>query len=95
MRWQWQPDADTTLEMRYSTQLQPEPTSELLRDALSTEYTDRNLGLTLARRAGLSGEFQFSASYSPYSYFLGPRIYSNSIDAGSQLEVEAVYRLSF
>lgn len=94
-RWQWQADDLTTLEMRYSTQLQPEPTSELLRDALSTEYTDRNFGLTLARRTGTGGELQFNASYSPFAYFLGPTIYRNALEQGSQLELEAVYRLSF
>lgn len=94
-RWQWQADADTLLELRYSTQLQPEPTDQLLRNALSTEYTDRNFGLTIARRAGLSGELQFNASYAPFSYFLGPTIYRNAMEPGAQLEVEAVYRVSF
>lgn len=95
LRWQWQPDADTTLEMRYSTRLQPEPTSDLLRRALSTEFTDRNFGLSLARDLGFSGQLRLSASYAPFAYFLGPSLYRARSAEGSQIELEAVYRLQF
>lgn len=95
MRWQWQPDESTTLEMRYSTRLQPEPTSELLRNALSTEFTNRNFGLSLARDVGFAGQLRFSASYAPYAYFLGPSLYRGRSVDGNQVELEAVYRLHF
>jgi hypothetical protein len=95
LRWQWLPDEVTTLEVRYSTRLQPDPTSDLLRRALSTEFTDRNFGLSLARDLSQRSELSLSASYSPYPYFLGPSLYRGRSVSGNQVELEAVYRLSF
>ena len=95
LRWQWQPLQSTSVEVRYSTQMQPEPTSELLRNALATEYTHRNFGLTLGHQLGAGAELSLSANYSPYAYFLGPSLYRGRTMEGNQVELEAVYRLSF
>lgn len=95
LRWQWQPLEATSLEVRYSTQMQPEPTSELLRRALATEYTNRNFGLTLGQKLTGGAEVSLSANYSPYAYFLGPSLYRGRTMEGNQFELEAVYRLDF
>ncbi len=82
--------------LRYSTQLQPRPTSALLSQALAEQYSDLNLGFAYRRRIGAAGEFQLAASYAPEAYFLASAPFvQRDFDGGSQVEVEAQWSLSF
>ena len=82
--------------LRYTTQQQPEPTSEILLRALQSEYTDRNWALGYRRGLGSFGHLSLAASYAPSRYFLGATPYiQRDLDSGSQVEVEAVWSMSF
>jgi hypothetical protein len=94
-RWAWEPAQDARLELRYSTQLQPEPTAEVLREALASSYTDRNFGLAWSQRLTRDSGFALSASYSPFSYFTSPALFRRETREGDQVEFEASYRFDF
>ncbi|MEZ5463841.1 MAG: hypothetical protein R3F22_01170 [Lysobacteraceae bacterium] len=82
--------------LRYTTQQQPEPTSEILLRALQSEYTDSNWALGYRRGLGSFGTLSLAASYAPSRYFLGATPYvQRDLDSGSQVEVEAVWSMSF
>lgn len=82
--------------LRYTTQQQPEPSSEILLRALQSEYTDSNWALGYRRGLGSFGSLSLAASYAPSRYFLGATPYTQrDLDSGSQVEVEAVWSMSF
>ncbi len=82
--------------LRYSTQQQPKPTSELLSRALSEQYSDLNIGLGYRRNIGRAGYFQMAASYAPAAYFMASMPFvQRDFDGGSQVEVEAQWAFSF
>jgi len=82
--------------LRYSTQLQPRPTSAALSRALSDQYTDGNLGFAYRRPMGGDGQFQLAASYAPAAYFLASAPFvQRDFDGGSHVELEAQWMLSF
>jgi hypothetical protein len=91
----WQPTASSSLGLHYSTSLQPEPTSRALRDALSDEYTDNNVGVSLTQRFDRYGSLRLAASYAPAQYFLGNASFGNRNARGEQVEVEAVWAVPF
>lgn len=94
--WTARPDRQSAFTLRYSSRQQPEPTSELLRAALATEFTDRNFGLEYARDLGEGRSLRFGATYAPYPYFLGPSLFTVDAAGGRrQVEVEAVLRVPF
>ncbi|MCB1561097.1 MAG: hypothetical protein KDI75_08395 [Xanthomonadales bacterium] len=82
--------------LRYTTQQQPEPTSEILLRALRSDFTDSNWALGYRRGLGSFGTLSLAASYAPSRYFLGATPYvQRDLDSGSQVEVEAVWSMSF
>ncbi len=91
----WQPTANSSLGLHYSTRLQPEPTSPALRDALSDEYTDNNIGISLTQRFDRYGSLRLAASYAPAQYFLGNASFGSRNASGEQVEVEAVWAVPF
>ncbi len=90
-----QPSEDWTLELRYSTQQQPEPTSALLRRALEDEFTDQNFALGVTRRVGDASQLTFNASYAAREYVLGMPTYQANAESGEQIEFEAVWQVLF
>ena len=84
------------LDLRYSTQQQPEPSSSLLYGALREEFTDRNFALGVTHQFDRAGELRLAASHAPVEYFLGTtsalgRGHAN----GDQFEFEARWRVDF
>lgn len=96
LEWTARPDRHSAVTLRYSSRQQPEPTSELLRAALATEFTDRNFGFEYARDLGEGRSLRFGATYAPYPYFLGPSLFTvDAVGGRRQVEVEAVLRVPF
>ena len=84
------------VDIRYSTQQQPEPSSSLLYSALREEFTDRNFALGLTHQFDRAGELRFAASHAPIEYFLGTTSALGRGDAsGDQFEFEARWRVDF
>ena len=84
------------LDIRYSTQQQPEPSSALLFEALREEFTDRNVAIGVTRRFDRAGELRLAASHAPVEYFLGNTSALGRGDAsGDQFEFEARWRVDF
>lgn len=84
------------VDFRYSTQQQPEPSSQLLYSALRDEFTDRNFALGVSHRFERAGELSFAASHAPIEYFLGNTSALGRGDAGGdQFEFEARWRVDF
>jgi hypothetical protein len=94
--WTWQASSNDAIQLRYSTQQQPEPTSALLRTALEDQFTDDNFAVALHHRVGPDSFLRFGMSYAPSQYFLGNASYANR-DAGDseQIEAEAVWTVRF
>jgi hypothetical protein len=93
--WAWRPTAATELTLRYSTQQQPEPTSNLLSSALAERYSDRNFSVSLLQGYGAGASFELHASYAPVPYFLGNTSYAERDSTGDQFEVEAFWSVPF
>jgi long-subunit fatty acid transport protein len=84
------------IDLRYSTQQQPEPSSALLFDALREEFTDRNVAIGVTHRFDRAGELRLAASHAPVEYFLGNTSALGRGDAGGdQFEFEARWRVEF
>lgn len=84
------------IDLRYSTQQQPEPSSALLFDALREEFTDRNVAIGVTHRFDRAGELRLAASHAPVEYFLGNTSALGRGDAGGdQFEFEARWRVDF
>jgi len=84
------------LNLRYSTQQQPNPTSGLLRDALANGATDLNLALGLEHDFQRLGRLRLAASYAPAEIYLGNVCgLGNRVDSSSQIEGEASWRFQF
>lgn len=92
-----QPATDWSVELRYSTQQQPEPTSRLLQRALEQEFTNQNYAVGITRRVGASTQLTFNASYAAREYVLGMPTYraNSSADGGEQMEFEAIWQVLF
>jgi long-subunit fatty acid transport protein len=82
-------------ELRYTTQQQPVPTSDLLSSVLAPEYTDDNFAVSWSRRVGAAAMLRLAASYAPSQYFLGNASYLDDGATGAQVEVEAVWTVRF
>jgi hypothetical protein len=93
--WAWRPAAATELTLRYSTQQQPEPTSNLLSSALEDRYSDRNFSVSLLQGFAAGASIEVHASYAPVPYFLGNTSYAERDSSGDQLEVEAFWSVPF
>ncbi len=93
--WAWRPAAATELTLRYSTQQQPEPSSNLLASVLAERYSNRNFSVSLLQGFGAGASFELHASYAPVPYFLGNTSYTERDSSGDQLEVEAFWSIPF
>lgn len=93
--WSWQMSARDAIKLRYSTQLQPEPSSELLYQALEDDFTDNNFALGFTHRFDRMGALRLAASYAPSQYFLGNYSYADRDHSGDHVEVEAVWSIAF
>jgi hypothetical protein len=86
--WDW--------SVRYSTSLQPNPTSPLLQRAIEGIQSDANWSLGLGRSIGRLGEIRLSASYAGAEYVLGSPYYRNTDPAEStHFEFEALWDWRF
>lgn len=92
--WSWRASNRDLFALRYATQQQPVPSSEILRAALFDEFTDQNYSFSYQRTSG-GGIFSLIATYAPESYFLGNFSASNRNQLGKQLELEAVWSVPF
>ncbi|MEO8672670.1 MAG: hypothetical protein ABI411_15225 [Tahibacter sp.] len=83
--------------VRYSTRTQPSPTSRLLDQLLSEDYSDHSVDFTYARQIGANSRLQLVASYAPTQYLLGaPTSYSvRDQFGGNQVEFEALWAMRF
>lgn len=87
-RWQW--------SLRYSTGLQPNPTSPLLQQALDGIQSDSNWSIGLGRSLGGFGDFRLTASYAGAEYVLGSPVARNVDPTEStHFEFEALWNLRF
>lgn len=87
---------ESALSLRYSTRLQPSPTSTLLDAAMRPDYSHRNLSLAYRHGLGRYGEFLLNASYSGASYFAtGMPLRQARFDRGSIAEVEVLWSYLF
>lgn len=93
--WRWGLSEQSMIGFHYTTRQQPEPTSGALREALASEFTDNNFGLSLTHRFERFGALRLAASYAPAQYFLGNASISNRDAGGEQVEVEAVWSMAF
>lgn len=85
-----------SLWLRYSTRLQPSPTSQLLRRAMQRDFSDRNFALGYRHALGRFGELQFSASHSGASYFVGSApLRQRDFDRSTVNEFEVLWALPF
>jgi hypothetical protein len=87
---------DGSLSLRFSTRLQPSPTSTLLDAAMRPDYSNRNLSLAYRHGLGRYGEFLLNASYSGASYFAtGMPLRQARFDRGSIAEIEMLWSYLF
>jgi hypothetical protein len=93
--WNWRPTDSAVVGFHYTTRQQPEPTSQVLRDALAGEFTNDNFGVSLTRAFERWGSLRLAASYAPAQYFLGNASFNNRDARGEQVEVEAVWAMPF
>ena len=86
--WQW--------SVRYSTSLQPNPTSALLQRAIEGIQSDSNWSLGVGRSFGALGDLRLSASYAGSEYVLGSPFISNVDPTEStHFEFEALWNVRF
>jgi hypothetical protein len=86
--WQW--------TVRYSTSLQPNPTAELLQQAINGIQSDSNWSLGLGRSFGQLGDLRLMASYAGAEYVLGSAYVRNVDPTDSEhLEFEAIWDVRF
>ena len=86
--WNW--------SVRYSTSLQPNPTSALLQQAIEGIQSDSNWSLGVGRSFGSLGELRVSASYAGSEYVLGSPYISNVDPTESEhFEFEALWNVHF
>ena len=91
----WRATKRDAFELRWTSQQQPIPTSELLASVLSPEYTDNNFSVAYSRLLGDASMLRLAASYAPSQYFLGNASYLDDGAQGAQVEVEAVWSVRF
>lgn len=91
----WRATKRDAFELRWTTQQQPVPSSELLASVLSPEYTDNNFSVAYSRVLGDASMLRLAASYAPSQYFLGNASYLDDGAQGAQVEVEAVWSVRF
>jgi len=86
--WNW--------SVRYSTSLQPNPTSPLLQRAIEGIQSDSNWSLGLGRSMGFLGDLRLTASYAGSEYVLGSP-YLNNVDPtdSTHFEFEALWNVRF
>jgi hypothetical protein len=86
--WQW--------TVRYSTSLQPNPSAELLQQAINGIQSDSNWSLGLGRSFGDLGNVRLMASYAGAEYVLGSSYVRNVDPTDSEhLEFEAIWDVRF
>lgn len=95
VNWTWHPTPRDAFRLRYSTQQQPEPTDEALRETLANGFTDDNFALAWVHDFGIAGRFEFAASYARSPYFMGNWSRPNRDLYGDQIEVEAIWSVDF
>jgi hypothetical protein len=86
----------SAVAFRYSTNQQPEPTKQRLRDALQSAYSNKNFGLQFIRSFGVGSDLNVSANYVPTSQIWSPSVFGRkATDVGHQFELEANWHVSF
>lgn len=85
-----------SLSLRYSTRLQPSPTSALLQRAMQRDFSNRNFALGYRHELGRFGQLQFTASHSGASYFVGSvPLRQRDFNRGAVNEFELLWALPF
>lgn len=93
--WAWQASPDNRIVLRYFTQQQPEPTSELLSLAMADGYTDNNFAVSLDHRLGDDSAIRFGAAYAPSQYYVGNAANATSDSSSEQIEVMGIWSVRF
>jgi hypothetical protein len=91
----WRATKKDTFALTVTTHQQPEPTSSILRKALSDSSSDADVGVRYLRDFGSAGRLSLGASYAPIEYFLSNYSYSDHNLTGNQIEAEAVWSMDF
>ena len=94
--WTFTKAALGSVELRYTTRQQPEPTSAVLRSALDADPADHTIALGYARETGRLGRLSVQAVYSSAPYFLGvPSYRARNGTTGDNVEFEALWAMRF
>ena len=94
--WTLRDDDIGSLQMRYTTRQQPEPTSRLLADALEPVTADNLLSMGWSRGFGPDRNFSLTASYATSPYYLLMPTYAPRHDAtAGRFEFEALWSARF
>lgn len=84
------------ISLRYSTQQQPDPTSNLLRSMLAAGATNTNFVLGFEHRSARLGRLRLAGSYAPAEAFFGNiSALARRPSSGAQLEGEVNWRYEF
>lgn len=87
-QWQW--------SVRYSTSLQPNPSAQLLQQAINGIQSDSNWSLGVGRSLGGLGDLRLTASYAGAEYVLGsPFVRSVDPTESTHFEFEALWNVRF
>jgi hypothetical protein len=95
VNWTWRTSSRDAIQLRYSSQQQPEPADGALRATLDDSFTDDNFGFAYLHDLGLFGRLELAASYAGSPYFLGNWSRPDRDLYGDQVEVEAVWSMDF
>jgi hypothetical protein len=88
--------ADWNWSVRFSTSLQPDPTSGLLQSAIEGVRSDSNWSLGIGRALGRYGDLRLTASYAGAEYVLGsPYVRNVDPTESEHFEFEAAWHWRF
>ena len=94
--WRWSDGSNTEWRLDFTSRSQPEPTSQVLTNALAGELASNAMVLGYSRRTGDRSRLDFNAAYAPAEYAFGGSVLgvtSESLD--QDFELEALWIMDF
>jgi hypothetical protein len=92
----WSDGADQQWHIDLSTRTQPNPSSQLLSQALAGDLATNAVIVGYTRRTGVRSQFALNAAYAPSEYAFGGSVLGvTTHELDQQVEVEAMWSLSF
>jgi hypothetical protein len=92
----WSDGADQQWHIDLSTRTQPNPSSQLLSQALAGDLATNAVIVGYTRRTGVRSQFALNAAYAPSEYAFGGSVLGvTTQELDQQVEVEAMWTLSF